>query len=337
MTELSLSSIWTLTNGMAGFEVQTGAVASLVAQANNLPETAISRKTVTLSAPYSWLAPYGPAQPQADCTPPYPDVLIASGRRAVPLARHIKKASGGACFTVILQNPRIAPHHFDLVWAPEHDTLRGENVITTLLSPHGLTHDNLNQAASEWTEKIPAGADQKRIGVLIGGPNKIYDFPKADVVKLVQALTQLCEAGHFVMVSLSRRTPGWVEEQLGQALSGHHHFLWAPHHGGDNPYRGILGLADAMLVTCDSVNMVGEACITGVPVLIQELEGGSKRFDRFHKAVNATGHAAFLTPETLAPLCTTPFPPRLESGLNSTPEIAGKIIDALRKRPQNSL
>ena len=35
-----------------------------------------------------------------------------------------------------------------------------------------------------------------------------------------------------------------------------------------NPYPGILGVADAIIVTSDSVNMASEAAITGKPVLI---------------------------------------------------------------------
>ncbi|MGC6511747.1 MAG: mitochondrial fission ELM1 family protein [Parvibaculales bacterium] len=337
MTDISLSCIWTLTNGMAGFEVQTSAVASHIAGYCGLDDNAVSRKTVCLSAPYKWLAPYGPAQKQASCTPPYPDLLIASGRKSIPLARHIKKASGGSCYTVILQNPRISPRHFDFVWAPAHDRLRGKNVFSTLLSPHGLTQESLLQAASDWAGKIKASAKQKRIGVLVGGPNKIYGFKDQDVRNLAQAVKHLAEAGHFIMLSLSRRTPDGVEARLAEALSGHNHFLWAPRHGGDNPYRGILGLADAMLVTCDSVNMVGEACTTGVPVYILKLDGGSHRFDRFHRAVCETGHAAFMTQEALAGLCTGPFPDPMKTGLNSTAEIAGKIIDDLRKSSQNSL
>ena len=332
MTDTSLSSIWTLTNGMAGFEVQTSAIAQALVEKLCLPQNIITRKTVSLSAPYKWLAPYGPAQPTPECAPPYPDLLIASGRKTIPLARYIRRASAGSCFTVILQNPRLSPRHFDFIWAPQHDSLKGSNVMSTLLSPHGLDTGNLEEAASLWNKKMQAQTGQKRIGVLVGGPNKIYNFGNQDVDALVQSLTKLAEAGHYLMISLSRRTPERVAAQLRQQMLPYKHFLWAPDQGGDNPYRGIIGLADALLVTCDSVNMVGEACITGAPVYVFPLQGGSTRFHTFHQAVCRTGHATPLNAKELAGLCSAPFPQRKDSGLNSTPEIAGKIADALRKR-----
>jgi len=57
---------------------------------------------------------------------------------------------------------------------------------------------------------------------------------------------------------------------------------------GDNPYFGLLGLADAIVVTGDSVNMISEACTTGKPVYIFELAGGAgSKFSAFHDAVYA--------------------------------------------------
>ncbi len=61
--------------------------------------------------------------------------------------------------------------------------------------------------------------------------------------------------------------------------------------GADNPYEGWLGLADAVVVTSDSVNMATEACATGRPVLLAHLPGGSDKFARFHDALRRGGHA----------------------------------------------
>ena len=49
-----------------------------------------------LSPPYKWLAPYRLAERAAtkdpQIAPPFPDMVIASGRQAVPHARFIKRA-----------------------------------------------------------------------------------------------------------------------------------------------------------------------------------------------------------------------------------------------------
>ena len=51
----------------------------------------------------------------------------------------------------------------------------------------------------------------------------------------------------------------------------------------------MLGAADAIIVTADSVSMISEAASTGKPVHIVELEGGSKKFARFHQAMRDAG------------------------------------------------
>ncbi len=51
----------------------------------------------------------------------------------------------------------------------------------------------------------------------------------------------------------------------------------------------MLGSADAIVVTADSVSMVSEAAATGKPVHIVELDGGSEKFARFHQAMREAG------------------------------------------------
>jgi hypothetical protein len=43
------------------------------------------------------------------------------------------------------------------------------------------------------------------------------------------------------------------------------------------------------VVTTDSVNMVSEACRTGKPVHVIDLDGGSAKFDSFHRQFRDAG------------------------------------------------
>ena len=47
------------------------------------------------------------------------------------------------------------------------------------------------------------------------------------------------------------------------------------------------GLAEHIIVTADSVNMVGEACTSGAPVQVFELAGGNRKFRTFHGDMQA--------------------------------------------------
>lgn len=307
------TTCWVLTNGMAGFETQGIGIAEALGLTPLI-------KRVTPPAPYKWLAPHGPAAPDADIHAPWPDLLIASGRQSIPYARHIAKASAGRTFTVILQNPRVAPRHFDLVWAPAHDQLSGPNVISTLASPHRLTRKRLAHEAALWEPKL-AHLPRPRVAVLIGGKNAIYDFDEAAAAKLAGQLANLTDCtGVSLMVTPSRRTGEAQTRIIRKALASKPALVWDG--TGENPYFGFLGAADAVIVTSDSVNMVGEAAFTGKPVHVVELEGHSAKFRRFLDAVYATGAAR-------------PFVGALESWEYEPLNATHDIVEAIRMRFAN--
>jgi len=296
-----------LTNGMAGFETQGIGIAEALGLTPVI-------KRVTPSAPWRWIAPHGPAAPDAAIKAPWPDILIASGRQAIPYAHMIKRASKGKTFVVVLQNPRVNPSQFDLVWAPAHDQLTGANVMSTLVSPHRLTRERLRDEAAKWEPQL-THLPRPRVAVLVGGKNAIYDFDEAAATKLGHQLAALTDNNHVsLMVTPSRRTGTAQTKILHDALAGRPALVWDG--TGDNPYFGFLGQADAVIVTSDSVNMVGEAAFTGKPVYVVELSGHSAKFRRFLDAIYEKGAAR-------------PFVGTLESWeyapLNATHDIAEAI------------
>jgi mitochondrial fission protein ELM1 len=143
------------------------------------------------------------------------------------------------------------------------------------------------------------------VTVLLGGSNDVYRLT-ADVMQTVApriaGAARRLNAG--LLVTPSRRTGAESVEVLRAHLQGLPHVIWDG--TGDNPYFGFLAAADFIVVTCDSVNMVSEACATGKPVYVAELPGGSEKFRRFHALLRQDGMTrAFdgaLEPYTYAPL-----------------------------------
>ncbi|MCE7999447.1 MAG: hypothetical protein HEP70_11365 [Rhodobiaceae bacterium] len=315
------TSCWIVTNGMAGFEMQAVGVAEALGLS---PEI----KRVTPPAPHRWMAPWGPAAANESVAPPWPDIVIASGRQSIPYARKIKKASGGKTFVTILQNPKVSPSQFDLVWAPEHDQLTGPNVMSTLTAPNRITPETLVNAARELSERY-ASLPENKIAVVLGGPNKVYEFSSEDMRALARSLKALADREKIgLMVTTSRRTSAEATAVLRAELRAVPHDIYdaltdAPE---DNPYPGLLGLADAVIVTCDSHNMVGEATVTGKPVYVVELEGGSAKFRRFLDALYVNNVArqfdGLLETWSYAPL-------------NATQEIAAAIAAAFSRKPKS--
>jgi mitochondrial fission protein ELM1 len=102
------------------------------------------------------------------------------------------------------------------------------------------------------------------VGVLLGGPTRGSDFGTEEATALLERLKALrASLGGSLVVVPSRRTPDDALAVFQQAADAG---LWVWDRAGDNPYVGVLALADRLVVTGDSVSMVSEALATRAPV-----------------------------------------------------------------------
>ena len=67
------------------------------------------------------------------------DIIISCGRKSVIPSIHLKSISNKKVFNIHIQDPKVDLNHFDFVIAPEHDGIKGSNVITTKGAIHYLT------------------------------------------------------------------------------------------------------------------------------------------------------------------------------------------------------
>ncbi|MDE2361765.1 MAG: mitochondrial fission ELM1 family protein [Hyphomicrobiales bacterium] len=279
---------WVLTDGKAGDE----APCLGLAQALGLkPERRVARPRALFAA----LAPRGPIDPAerpgvagSPIAPPFPDVLIASGRRAVPYLRYVRRASGGRTFTIFIKDPRVSPRVADVVWAPAHDGLHGGNVVVSLVAPHLVSTDALSSARKHPDPRI-AALPEPRMALLLGGDSRHHAFAQKDRRTLVGVVESMILAGASVMITSSRRTPPALIEAIKREIADtpKRAFLWTG--GDDNPYIQMLAHASAIVVTADSTNMVGEACATSAPVMVYEPTGGHPRITAFINSLQRAG------------------------------------------------
>ena len=93
--------------------------------------------------------------------------------------------------------------------------------------------------------------------------------------------------GVGVAITPSRRTDPTATRVLAETLTPLG--AWAWDGSGDNPYFGMLALADAIIVTVDSISMVSEAVATSAPVMLADLPGHSRRNTLFTKGLLRDG------------------------------------------------
>lgn len=275
-----MTSCWILTEtGLRGTENQCIALAEAAGLSPEIKRIRLKQpwKTVT-----PWIKQFSPAaltQDSSELAAPWPDVLIASGRKAIAPALWVKRQSGGKTRLVIIQSPVIKSKEFDLVIVPQHDRYEGKNVLQITGALSLVTPEKLAAAKMEWASALSA-LPSPRIALLIGGTSRTHELTKEVADKLIADLQQLQQQGYSLMITASRRTPHTIQHKMRHSLQHPATFFW---NGlGDNPYQGFLAWADAILVTEDSVSMASEAISTGKPVYIIKLEGGSARFKRFH-------------------------------------------------------
>lgn len=262
-----------LTEGFAGLE----------AQAVGLAERAgvvATRRTIRAGLPWRWLpAAAWPAPLLAvGGLVDLPEGLVLTvggtgGAVGAALRRHRGRR------VVQIQNPRLALERFDLVVANRHDEISGPNVLLTRNALHRVTPSVLAAARELWEPRL-AGLARPLVAVLVGGSNGRFRLGPAEAKTLADGLAQMMRADRVgIALTPSRRTGTEVRSVLEQTLRPLGGWVWDMQ--GENPYLGLLACADAIVVTSDSVSMVSEAAATGVPVMVAQLPGRSRRIGLF--------------------------------------------------------
>jgi mitochondrial fission protein ELM1 len=305
---------WVLTEGHAGLENQALGVAEALGL-EPIRKAAAARLPWRRLPPRLWLGRIGLAALGGDAlAPPWPDVVVSCGGQAALAAALIRRAGDGRTFAIHVQKPPLPARAFDVLVVPRHDGLAGPNVIVTEGAVHRVTRAKLDRAGRHFAARF-APLPQPRVAVLIGGSNNRYRLTPDRMRTLAAQLAALARGGAGLMVTPSRRTEPEAARILAETLAGTSAALWSGE--GENPYFGMLALADAILVTRDSVSMVSEAVFTGKPVHVIDLDGHSRRIEAFHAHMETKGY-------------TRRFRGRLEHWTYPAPDDTGRAADRIR-------
>ena len=307
--------VWAMHDGRIGIANQVIGLTEAI----GLPfveKRCLARFPWTVLPPALWLDPARALAPGSDpLTPPWPDLLITCGRVCAAAGIAVKRASGGRIFLVQIQDPRLGRRDFDLMVVPAHDRARGAKVLVTTGAVHRVTPARLAEAERRFAAAY-ADLPHPRIAVLIGGQNRVYRFGLEKLGVIADQIAALARRhGASLLVTPSRRTGEAGEVLLRARFTGLPAAIWDG--CGENPYFAYLALADALLVTADSVSMISEAAATGKPVHILGLDGGNAKLARFHEAMQRAG-------------VTRPFSGRIETWSYPVPDDTARAGAALR-------
>ncbi len=209
---------------------------------------------------------------------PWPDVVVAIGRRAAPVSRWLKEQSKGRLLNVHLGRPRIAYQHFDLIFTTPQYGIPSAANVTKLTLPI-ILHDEavLDAEAKRWLPRLE-GLPRPWTAVFVGGPTSQLRFDRSVGVDLLtRARAHVGRGGTLLVTTSPRTTPDVVELLAAEVRPPHYIHLWSRNEG--NPYQALLKLADDFIVTNDSVSMIAEAADMMKPLFLFEVPRRPKRDD----------------------------------------------------------
>ncbi len=259
-------TVWVLLGEGAGGNAQMIALAEALGwsyetrqldwnRLNHLPNPLIGARATTLSSRAAALAP------------PWPDLVIAASRRSAPIARWIKKQSGGHTRLVHLLHTQMPLAAFDLVITmAQFRVPEAANVLRATLPLNVIDAGRQAEAAKRWAPRL-AHLPRPWTALLVGGDSSSHRLDMATAEQLADRANAVAGANQgSVLATTSRRTPAAATAAIAARLVAPHYLHHWRADDADNPYPAFLALADRFVVTGDSASLPAEAAATGRPV-----------------------------------------------------------------------
>ena len=205
------------------------------------------------------------------------DFIISCGRKSVVPSIIIKKMNP-KIFTIHIQDPKINSKNFDMVVAPLHDNIIGENIFGTKGAIHYITENEINQAKSYLYNKIDGN---KIVTLILGGPNKYYNFSEVQLKTIFKDIkNNFTSRGYKAIIIPSMRTPKSI---INLAIKEFNEDGFVVSSVDKQAYLSAYALAEYVIVTCDSTSMISEAATSGKPIFVAHMKAkrNNYRFKRF--------------------------------------------------------
>ena len=209
------------------------------------------------------------------------DVIISCGRKSVIPSIFIKKNSKKKVFNIHIQDPKVSLDNFDVVVVPQHDSLIGNNVISTKGAIHYLNTQEINENKNYLSNKIKS--EKEIIALILGGPNNYYKYTKRNIENIFLKINENFIKNNFQLIVIpSTRTPKDIIKFANEYYGKDHLVI---NEVDKRAYLSALGLSKFIVVTCDSSSMISEAAITGKPIYVAGIPA-SKDDYRFRKFIS---------------------------------------------------
>ena len=207
------------------------------------------------------------------------DIVISCGRKSVIPSIYLKKKFKSKIINIHIQEPKVSLDNFDFVVAPEHDGLKGSNVLTSKGAVHYLTNGELDENENYLKSRI--STEKKIVTLVLGGPTRYYDYNNQVIEGIFSKIEQnFLNNNYQLIVVPSMRTPQNIIEKAKSYFDKDQIVIPDV---DKKAYLSSLKISDHIVVTCDSTSMISEAAITGKPIYVAQMPAikNNQRFKSF--------------------------------------------------------
>ena len=207
------------------------------------------------------------------------DVIISCGRKSVIPSIYYKKKLRKNIINIHIQDPKVSLKNFDFIIAPDHDDIKGQNVLISKGAIHYLTLEDINNCKNYLEDKIDKNRDV--ITLILGGPTKYYSYKEENIINIFSKIKKnLAESNLQLIIIPSNRTP---KNTINFAKEYFDKNRLVIENVDKQAYLSSLALSKYIVVTCDSSSMISEAALTGKPLYIGMLPSlkNDHRFKKF--------------------------------------------------------
>ena len=223
-------------------------------------------------------------------------ILISCGKNSIISSLFLKRNNKNL-FNIHIQNPKVNFSNFDLIVAPEHDQIKGSNVLSTFGALHYITKQEIDNS-SNFFSKYNLSEKDKIVSLILGGPNRYYDFNEIDLGNIFLSIKDnFLDKGFKLILVRSRRTPDNIIDFAKKFFLNSAVII---DFVSKDFYLSALKLSKTIIVTCDSTSMISECAITQKPIFVAKMKAKRRnnRFEYFLNSFREKGIIKFLGENT---------------------------------------
>lgn len=267
---------WVLSDNRKGHEIQSLALSSLISRTTEVYHFSIQQ-------PWRIFTPYTPPffskslkwlkqAPNLNNQNEKPDILITCGKRAAAVGKYLSHQIKKPHIQIL--NPQDKPNNYDILITPEHDQIKGPNIINIKGSLHHMHHLNRNKNSVKNHEQ----KNKKTVlAIMLANPGQSF-YRELNV--FLDSIRQNFKK-YDIYLCGSRRVPDKYRNLIRQLAKTYQINVWLDENDGDNPYLGLLLTANHLLISADSINMISEGCATDKAVSVFAYHDVSKKHQRY--------------------------------------------------------